>query len=382
LSYGELNLRANRLAHHLRGLRVGPETVVGLCLARSLDMIVGLLGILKAGGAYLPLDPDYPRERLAFMLADARTRVLLTHAATHDVMHAAVMDARAAAPASAPTLVHLDADARAIASAPARPPEVALDPQHPAYVIYTSGSTGTPKAVVGTHYCVGNRILAQTRISPFSRNDVCCQKTSIGFVDSVFEILGSLCAGASLVVVPDADGRDTGQLAAIIEAAQVTRLITVPSLANALVTEQHHLGRLSSWTISGEPLRSDLLRQLTEAFQDCLFLNLYGSSEVAADATWCVPSCDEERVPIGRPLSNCRIYVLDAGLQPVPAGVAGELYIAGAGLARGYLGRPGLTAERFVADPFGPAGSRMYRSGDLARWRADGVLDFLGRADA
>src|SRR5213078_654189 len=196
---------------------------------------------------------------------------------------------------------------------------------------------------------------------------------------------GPLCAGAPLVIVPDADGRDAGQLAAIIEAAQVTRLITVPSLANALATEPHHkhyLGRLSSWTLSGEPLSSDLLRQLTEAFHDCLFVNLYGSSEVAADATWCVPSGDEERVPIGRPLSNCRVYVLDAGLQPVPAGVAGELYIAGAGLARGYLGRAALTAERFVADPYGPAGSRMYRSGDLARWRADGVLDFLGRADA
>ena len=379
LSYGALDRRANRLAHHLRALGVGPETVVGLCLARSLDMIVGLIGILKAGGAYLPLDPHYPQERLAFMLADAGARVLVTHSALMEQLPAQ-------ASRHLHSIVRLDADAAAIAAQPAGAPAIDLDPQHPAYVIYTSGSTGTPKGVVGTHNGIANRIIAQTRIRPFVHNDTCCQKTSIGFVDSIFETLGPLCMGAPLVIVPDATSRDPEQLTAIIESAQITRLITVPSLAATLVSEPdvpRRLGSLSTWTLSGEVLSSDLLRRLLDACPDCQFVNLYGSSEVAADATWHIPSaCDEPRISIGRPLPNYRVYILDGSLQPVPAGVAGELYISGAGLARGYLDRAGLTAERFVADRFGAAGSRMYRSGDIARWRSDGVLDFLGRADA
>ena len=392
LSYGELDIRANRLAHHLRALGVGSETVVGLCLARSLDMIVGLIGILKAGGAYLPLDPNYPSERLAFMLADARARVLLTHRATHgtthEVIHGALME-RLPAQDHAPVLpriVDLDADATAIAAEPASAPLVALEAQHPAYVIYTSGSNGTPKGVVGTHAAMANRIAAQTEIGPFSDDDVCCQKTSIGFVDSIFETLGPLTMGTPLVVVSDAASKDPDKLAATIERAHVTRLITVPSLAVALASEpemKHRLAKLSTWTLSGEAFGSDLLQRLTDAYPNCRFVNLYGSSEVAADATWHIPlDCDARSVPIGRPFANCRAYVLDCGLQPVPAGVTGELYIAGAGLARGYLGRAGLTGERFVADPYGASGSRMYRTGDLARWRADGVLDFLGRVDA
>ena len=227
--------------------------------------------------------------------------------------------------------------------------------------------------------------MAQTRIAPFTDDDVCCQKTSIGFVDSIFETLGPLAMGARLVVVPDATGRDSERLTSIIQSTNVTCLITIPSLASTLASEpatNGRLGALSSWTLSGEALGSDLLRRLMDAYPGCRFVNLYGSSEVAADATWHVLSdADNPSVPIGRPLCNTRAYVLDGGLEPVPAGVAGELYIAGAGLARGYLRRAGLTAERFVADRFGPAGSRMYRTGDLARWRADGVLEFLGRAD-
>ncbi|HEV3151778.1 MAG TPA: amino acid adenylation domain-containing protein, partial [Acidobacteriaceae bacterium] len=355
LTYGQLDARANQLAHHLRSFGVGPEVVVGLCLSRSLDMIVGLLGILKAGGAYLPLDPHYPQPRLAFMLADARAQVLVTQDALME---------RLAAPAASmvQSIVRLDADAAAIAGEPAIAPAIALDPQHPAYVIYTSGSAGTPKGVVGTHDGIANRIIAQTRIRPFVHNDTCCQKTSIGFVDSVFETLGPLCMDAPLVIVPDATSRDPEQLTAIIESAQITRLIMVPSLAATLASERdamRRLGSLSTWTLSGEVLSSDLLQRLMDACPDCCFVNLYGSSEVAADATWHIASaCDAQRIPIGRPLSNYRIYVLDGGLQPVPVGVSGELYISGAGLARGYLDRAGLTAERFVADPFGPAGSR------------------------
>src|SRR6202048_1382803 len=241
LSYGELDRRANRLAHHLRALGVGPETVVGLCLARSLDMIVGLLAILKAGGAYLPLDPEYPTERLRYMIADAGARVLLTHGALIDRLPAQ-------ATSIVQSIVRLDADADAIAAQPARAPAVALDPRHPAYVIYTSGSTGTPKGVVGTHDGTANRIIAQTRIKPFLHNDTCCQKTSIGFVDSIFEIFGPLSMGSPLVIVPDAASGNPEQLTAIIESAQITRLITVPSLAAMLASEpgaKRRLGTLS-----------------------------------------------------------------------------------------------------------------------------------------
>ena len=379
LSYGELDRRANQVAHHLRGLGVGPETVVGLCLERSLELIVGLLGILKAGGAYLPLDPQHPVERLGFMLGDAGARVLVTQQALLDRLSLANAGACAA-------VVRLDADAPRIAAQPARAPALALDPHHPAYVIYTSGSTGTPKGVTGTHIALINRVLAQSDISSFLENEICCQKTSIGFVDSIFEIVGPLCIGVSLVIIPDASGGDPEQLSALIKRADITRLITVPSLAVSLAHDHEIRARLlkiSTWTLSGESFSNDLLRQLLEAYPACQFVNLYGSSEVAADATWHIPlSSAGDRVPIGRPIWNTRVYVLDGGLQPVPAGVTGELYIAGAGLARGYLHRAGLTAERFVADPFGAAGSRMYRSGDLARFRSDGVLEFLGRSDA
>jgi len=214
---------------------------------------------------------------------------------------------------------------------------------------------------------------------------VCCQKTSIGFVDSVFETLGPLCAGRPLVVIADGDG-EAETLTTIIERSQVTRLITVPSLAATLADDARYRARLaglSTWVLSGEAFGGDLLERLIDAVPGCCLVNLYGSSEVAADATWHVAGRDDARsVPIGRPLVNMQAYVLDGGLGPVPAGVAGELYLSGAGLGRGYLRRAGLTAERFIADPFGPAGSRMYRTGDLARWRADGILEFLGRADS
>src|SRR5262249_43829425 len=205
-------------------------------------------------------------------------------------------------------------------------------------------------------------------IRAFSHADICCQKTSIGFVDSIFETIGPLCWGASLVIVPDAVGRHPQRLTSILDRTRATRLITVPALAATLAREagtKQSLNALSTWTLSGETFAADLLDDLVQSYPSCTFLNLYGSSEVAADATWHIPSgSDHKRVAIGRPIWNTRVYVLDGGLQPVPVGVAGELYISGAGLARGYLHRAGLTAERFVADPYGGAGSRMYRTGD------------------
>src|SRR5262245_57416840 len=246
LTYAELDARANQLAYRLRTLGVGPEVVVGLCVERSPAMLIGLLGILKAGGAYLPLDPGYPAERLAFMLADAGAPVLVTQSALIDRL-----------PAHDTRIVRLDADAPTIAARPTRAPTLALDPHNPAYVIYTSGSTGTPKGVVGTHDAMANRIAAQTEIEPFA-DDICCQKTSIGFVDSIFETLGPLTTGTPLVIVSDAASKDPDKLTATIERAHVTRLITVPSLAVALASEpemKHRLARLSTWTVRREAIR-------------------------------------------------------------------------------------------------------------------------------
>jgi natural product biosynthesis luciferase-like monooxygenase protein/amino acid adenylation domain-containing protein len=372
LSYGELDRRSNQLAHHLRGLEVGPETVVGLCVERSLEMVVGLLGILKAGGAYLPLDPSYPQERLAYMLTDAKATVLVTQATL--VAHL---------PAHEAQVVRLDADGAEIARQPTSAAGSGAGPDNLAYVIYTSGSTGRPKGVASAHSAMVNRVVAQAGIGPFSDDDVCCQKTSISFVDSIFEILGPLCSGLPLIVLSRAAAIDPKELASVVERSHVTRLITVPSLAFAMAGRPDvgsRIANLRTWTLSGEALTPDLLDRMFLAFPNVGFVNLYGSSEVAADATCHVCANAEGMVPIGRPISNTWVYVLDERLAPVPTGMRGELYIGGAGLARGYLGQAGLTAERFVPSPFGD-GERLYRTGDLALWRADGELEFLGRID-
>jgi amino acid adenylation domain-containing protein len=373
LSFTELDRRSNQLAHYLRAFGVGPELVVGLCVERSIEMVVGLLGILKAGAAYLPLDPSYPQERLKYMLADASAAVVVTRAGLIGQL-----------PEHDGRVVWLDAHWPAIGKEPTQALADCVGPGNLAYVIYTSGSTGIPKGVTGTHGAMMNRIAAQARIVPFTDNDICCQKTPIGFVDAIFETLGPLCRGVALVVASETAGRDPEELTLLIERAQVSRLITVPSLALALVAEgraRERLAGLRSWTLSGEALSEDLLRRLLAALPGCRFVNLYGSSEIAADATCYVSQGREEgTVPIGRPISNVQTYALDGWLRPVPIGVTGELYIGGAGLARGYLHRPALTAERFVPSPFG-AGERLYRTGDLGRWRSDGNLEYLGRLD-
>ena len=372
LSYGELDRRANQLAHHLRALGVGPETVVGLCLARSLDMIVGLIGILKAGGAYLPLDPAYPRERLAFMLADAGARVLVTHGALLDRL-----------PADGAEIVRLDADAVAIAKQPTSAPAVALDPHNAAYVIYTSGSTGVPKGVLVTHHNVV-RLVKGTNYIELTLDDVFLHLSPLSFDASTFEIWGALVNGARLVIYPDGPV-DIPRLKEIVAAAGISVLWLTAALFHQVVDEDLlTITCVRKLLAGGDVLSVSHVRQVIEASRSCQLINGYGPTEGTTFSA-CFSATGaanfEHSVPIGRPISNTRAYVLDGGLEPVPAGVTGELYIAGAGLARGYLQRAGLTAERFVADPFGPAGSRMYRTGDLARWRAEGVLEFRGRAD-
>ncbi len=381
LSYAALNARANRLAHLLIAQGAGPEQIVALALPRSAELIVGLLAILKSGAAYLPLDPDYPADRLAFMLADARPACLITSSviAPHLPETAAQLQ-----------LVLDDPDtAGVLARQPDTNPRdqdrtAPLSPQNPAYVIYTSGSTGTPKGVVVTHAGLLNHMLWMMSEYPVSENDQILSRTSVSFDAAGWEIWLPLLSGAALNVAPAHVTRDPQQLIDYIKQQRITIAQFVPSLLAATselisTADTHSLKHVFA---GGEALASNLARDVTTAWNVRL-VNLYGPTETTIQVTswqW-QDDGDGQFAPIGHPIWNTRVYVLDDGLQPAPVGVAGELYIAGSGLARGYLNRPGLTAERFVADPFGPPGSRMYRTGDRARWRPDGALQFLGRAD-
>jgi amino acid adenylation domain-containing protein len=376
VTYDALNRRANRLAHHLRSLGVGPETLVGVCMERSVDLVVALLGILKAGGAYLPLDPVYPAARLAFMLEDARPLAVITHGRAGAVL-----------PPHGAHHVRIAREDPAVAGSVDTDPVGPEYPDGAAYAIYTSGSTGRPKGVLGLHRGAINRAAWMWREYPFAPDEVCCQKTSINFVDSVWEIFGPLLQGVPTVIVPDSVGKDPAALIATLAAERVTRLVLVPALLRALLDTAPDLGQrlptLRLWVSSGEPLTSDLVERFRMALPGRALLNLYGSSEASADSTaHAVRAGTQGPVPIGRPIANTRVYVLDQGGQVVPEGVPGELYIGGDGLARGYLRRAELTAERFVPDAVShEPGARLYRTGDLVRWGPDGVIEYLGRLD-
>src|SRR5215468_1926656 len=361
LSYGELDARANQLAHHLRALGVGAESVVGVCLERSLELVVALLGILKAGGGYLPLDPGYPRERLAFMLSDAGAAVLISATGLRD---------RVDAPGV--RRVELDGAAAAIAAHPKSAPADVVGPHNLAYVIYTSGSTGTPKGVAVTHGGIPNLAAAQIDRFAITSQARVLQFASASFDAAVSEIATTLVSGATLVLAPAQ--REGDALARVICEQNVSHA-TLPPVLLAELPEHVPLQTL---IVAGEACSADVVARWSPGRR---MINAYGPTEATVCASMsealsgaCVP-------PLGRPIWNTRIYVLDGCLEPVPVGVVGELYIAGAGVGRGYVGRGGLTGERFVADRFGAAGGRMYRSGDLARWRGDGVLEFVGRAD-
>jgi amino acid adenylation domain-containing protein len=362
LSYAALDARSSQLAHHLRDLGVGPEVVVGLCLERSIQMVVALLAILKAGGAYLPLDPDYPAERLAFMLADAQAPVVITQAALRDTL-----------PAHWGHLVVLDAEAQAIAARPTTLVLAKVTPQTLAYVIYTSGSTGTPKGVGVRHGGLANLTEAHARISGATSSSRVLQFSRLSFDASISEIVMALPVGAALVMV---DLIRTPDLGAFMLRQAVNIAILPPSVLPLLTGVE--LPDLKTLLTAGEACPPGLARRWARQLR---LVNAYGPTETTVWATFGPWNGEGDSVPIGRPIANTRVYVLDQGLEPTPIGVAGELYIARDGLARGYLNRPGLTAERFMACPFGTAGSRMYRTGDLARWRADGELEFLGRID-
>jgi amino acid adenylation domain-containing protein len=367
VTYIDLDRRSNQLARYLRELGVGPEVVVGLFLERSLELVVGMLAILKAGGVYLPLSPDFPLERTAYMLRDARAAVVVTCGRLFSRL-----------PAHAHT-VQLDTACQVIAAQPMTPPPDRTCPENLAYVVYTSGSTGQAKGVAGTHRAVVNRLNWMEGYHPHQPGEVCCLKTSPIFVDSIAETLGPLTSGALIRIVGAGCEKNIPELAALLRSASVQRMILVPSLLGALLEMKEGLPpSVRLWVCSGEALPPDLVRRMTKS-SDAVLLNLYGSTEVMADATaW--RTKPDEPVAIGRPISNIRAFVLDGSMNVAPVGVRGELYVAGVGVARGYLGRSALTAERFVPSPFGE-GERLYRTGDLARWRPDGELEYAGRVD-
>ncbi|MFI5800315.1 amino acid adenylation domain-containing protein [Streptomyces sp. NPDC051677] len=362
VAYGDLHARANRLARHLVGQGAGPGRLVALALPRSVDLLVGLLAIVKTGAAYLPVDVGYPADRIAHMLADAAPICVL------DSDYLAGTDV-----AGYEDTPLTDADRL-------RPPH----PSDPAYVMYTSGSTGRPKGVVIPHAAAVNRLDGMQRAYPLEADDRVLQKTATSFDVSVWEFFWPLLQGATMVMAKPDGHRDPEYLAELIRAERVTTVHFIPAMLSAFVQTPQAAGctSLRRGFCGGEALPADLRR----SFRDLLGVplhHLYGPTEATVDVTaWDGgQETGPGNAPIGFPVWNTRVYVLDRALRPVPPGVVGELYLAGVQLAHGYLNRPGLSAERFVADPFGPAGSRMYRSGDLGRWNPDGSLQFAGRAD-
>jgi amino acid adenylation domain-containing protein len=377
VTYRELNARANQLAHHLRRRGVGPGVLVGICVERSVEAVAGLLGILKAGGAYVPMDPAYPPQRLRFMLEDSRAPVLLT---TPGLMERV--------PGTACEIFHLDRDWASVAHESDANPDSRVGPQDLAYVMYTSGSTGTPKGVLASHRASVNRFAWMWKQWAFAPGEVCCQKTALSFVDSVWEIFGPLLQGIRTVIIPDEDLENPDRMVQTLAANRVTRIVLVPSVLALLLDGVPDLrGRapeLRFWITSGEAITPELARRFEERLPEATLINLYGSSEVAADVTWyhIRSSRSLDRIPIGRPIANTQIYVLDHELNPVPIGVPGEIHVGGHSLARGYLNNPELTSQKFISDPFASdSQARLYKTGDLGRLLSDGNLEFLGRVD-
>ncbi|OBR50063.1 non-ribosomal peptide synthetase [Paraburkholderia tropica] len=371
LSYAELDAYSNRLANRLTKLGVRPEVRVGIAMERSEEMVVGLLAILKAGGAYVPLDPEYPGERLSYMMEDSGIGLLLTQSHLLDAL-----------PLPAGLKV-IELDTLNLSGEPPTAPQVDVHGENLAYVIYTSGSTGRPKGAANRHSALANRLAWMQSAYGLGENDVVLQKTPFSFDVSVWEFFWPLMTGATLVVAEPGAHRNPQRLVALINAHGVTTLHFVPSMLQAFVTDEGVASCTSLKRIvcSGEALPAELANRTLERLPAASVYNLYGPTEAAIDVThWtCVPGDDV--VPIGRPIDNLHTYVLDDSMNLTLPGVAGELYLGGAGLARGYLDRAGLTSERFVPNPFDVGGGRLYRTGDLARWSAAVALEYLGRID-
>lgn len=374
MTYAELDRRSTQLAHHLRACGAGPETLVGICMERCLEMMVGMVAILKTGAAYLPIDPSYPAERIKYVLADGTPSTLLIHSATRHIADTFTRN-----------VFDLDVEAGQPSEKTHDAPSTWCGPGNPAYVIYTSGSTGRPKGTAIPHSGVVNRLLWMQETYRLTAADKVLQKTPTSFDVSVWELFWPLIAGATLVIAPPEAHKDPLRLSQLVGDEGITVMHFVPSMLRAFL-EAGDLERCESLRLviaSGEALSADLKNLFFDKL-DVRLENLYGPTEASIDVTFW--NCELEtlagNVPIGRPIANTRIHILDERMQALPPGVPGELYIGGTGLARGYLKRPELTAERFVPDPISRSGGeRLYRTGDVARYWKDGVIEFLGRAD-
>ncbi|MEM7133968.1 MAG: amino acid adenylation domain-containing protein [Chloroflexota bacterium] len=393
LTYKELNERANQLAHHLHSLGAGIETLVGICVERSIEMIVGLLGVLKAGSAYVPLDPKYPPERLALMLDDAQVSLLLTQEHLSDdlpfmtktedcTVEGSIADNRSR------TILCLDKDWSKIATQNTTPLQHGLSANNLAYAIYTSGSTGRPKGVQIEHHGLCNVSQAQQSMFGVGPDDHVLQFASFSFDAATFEIVMALCSGATLYLGTNETLAPGVPLQQFLKKHDISVVTLTPSTLAALPEgSNQELSALRTITVAGEACSGELLKQWVNSPEDesgqRRFFNLYGPTETTIWATAARCHAAMRTPPIGLPIPNVQLYILDAYRQPVPIGVSGELYIGGDSLARGYLNRPALTEERFIPNPFGDADGtgRLYATGDLVRWRSDGQVEFLGRID-
>ncbi|MDP1582311.1 MAG: amino acid adenylation domain-containing protein, partial [Bradyrhizobium sp.] len=372
LSYADLERRSNRLAHYLISLGVGPEIAVGIAVERSPALVIGLLAIVKAGGAYVPLDPDYPAERLAYMIEDSGIGLLLSHSPVLQTPTGFSSFCRC-----------LNLDSLELADQPDYPPRPALHSDSPAYIIYTSGSTGRPKGASNSHGALANRLHWMQEAYAIGPQDTILQKTPFSFDVSVWEFFWPLLSGARLALAEPGAHRDPSALTRLMLNHRVSTVHFVPAMLAEFINQPElpEFPALKRIVCSGEALAAELQQRVFQHLPGVELDNLYGPTEAAIDVThWTCRDDDGHSVPIGRPIANTQIHILDADLNPLPPGVAGELYIGGLGLARGYHRRPGLTAERFIPDPSG-GGARLYRTGDRARRRGDGVIDYLGRLD-
>ncbi|MDY7229482.1 non-ribosomal peptide synthetase [Hyalangium rubrum] len=379
LTYAELNRKANQLAHHLRSLGTGPEQIIGIFLERSVEVAVAVLAVLKAGGAYVPLDPSYPADRTALMLSDSRPHVLVTREAL-----------RSALPSSLPLLVRVDADADAIGRHPTTNPEGGAAPDHLAYVVYTSGSTGRPKGVMVTHRSLANSYFAWERDYRLPTLRAHLQMASFSFDVFSGDLTRALGSGAALVLCPREWLLEPEKLYALMRREQVDCGEFVPAVVRLLMgylqDQAQRLDFMRLVIVGSDTWDMREYHQLRGfCGPDTRLVSSYGLSEATIDSTWfenVTPTPSEQIVPIGRPFANTQMYLLDASMQPVPIGTPGELYVGGVGLARGYWGQPDLTADRFIPNPFDATpGARLYRTGDMARYAADGTIGFIGRND-
>ncbi len=373
LTYGQLNAQANQLAHYLRAQGVGPEVLVGICVERSLEMIIGILGILKAGGAYMPIDPSYPQERIVFMVEDAQPAMVLIHPSTREVIPDSIR------------IIDMEMEQEAIVQWSDHNPVHLSLAQNLAYAIYTSGSTGKPKGSGLVHQGVVNRLEWMQKQYQLGAHDRILQKTPFSFDVSVWELFWPILEGARQIIAPPDAHKDVIRIVEIIKQHEITILHFVPSMLSAFLDmcDVTACQSLRHVICSGEALSASIQQRFFKKLPVQLH-NLYGPTEASIDVTmWaCKSNSVDSIIPIGRPIDNTQIYLFDAYLNPVPVGVPGELYIGGVGLARCYQNRAALTAERFIPSPFSvEPGERLYRTGDLARYRADGNIEYLGRTD-